>query len=212
MKHRSFADLIPWPAVVTPRLCRRFPGQNRGVSGRTGTHRDTPWRPWSYTGNAQSQTLALPGHTVIKFCPKPDLVRSTAGNIWTHSNFVPIRPGLPAANCRDARGVHRDSVHEARVARTGEPRKLVSGLNGVHRTHQHQPLLRPVPNSLKYIWAASFVNRPCLLDHIFSLINVSIMFILPMASYGLSTMIIYNSIWSVLIQWIRVILSGNNRT
>ena len=94
MKHPGSAVLLPWLAVVTPGLCRRFPGQNRGVSGRKGTHR-------SYTRNAPSQTVALPGQTVKMFFHKPGLVRSTAGNIWTQSNSFPIRPGSPrSAGCK----------------------------------------------------------------------------------------------------------------
>jgi len=66
-----------------------------------GTHQDTPQRLLSYTGNAPSQTVALPGQTVINCCPKPGLVRSTAGNIWMHSNSFPIRPGSPrSAGCK----------------------------------------------------------------------------------------------------------------
>jgi len=65
------------------------------------THRDPPLRLRSYTGNAPSQTVALPGQTVIIWCPKPGLVRSTAGNIWTQSNSSPIRPGSPrSAGCK----------------------------------------------------------------------------------------------------------------
>jgi len=30
---------IPWFAVETPGLCRRCPGWNRGLTGRTGAHR-----------------------------------------------------------------------------------------------------------------------------------------------------------------------------
>jgi len=77
-----------WSAVMSPGLCRRFPGQNRGVSERTGTHRSAP-------GITPGMHRRKPGHTVINFCPKPGLVRSTAGNIWTHSNSVPFRPGSP---------------------------------------------------------------------------------------------------------------------
>jgi len=89
-KHRGFAVLLPWHAVVTPRLCGRFPGQNRGVSGRTGTHRSASG---ATPGIHRRKTVALPGQTVINFWPKPGLVRSTAGNIWTHSNSFPVRPG-----------------------------------------------------------------------------------------------------------------------
>jgi len=34
------------------------------------------------------------GGAWITFCPKPVLVRSTAGNVWTHSNSFTFRPSL----------------------------------------------------------------------------------------------------------------------
>jgi len=38
---------------------------------------------------------------VITFCPKPGLVRSTAGNVWTHLNSFTIRLGSPwSAGCK----------------------------------------------------------------------------------------------------------------
>jgi len=96
MKHRGFAVLLPWPAVVTPRLCRRFPRQNCSASG--------------CTSRATQECMVAVEHTVINFCPKPGMVHSTIGKIWTVSKFIPVCPGLTAANCR---GVHRDIVNEA---------------------------------------------------------------------------------------------------
>jgi len=98
----GFAVLLPWLAVVTPGLCRRCPGQRRGVSGRTGTQRSafgaTPgmysrkpyhnWdRPWSLFSQNRVWSVALPG--MYK--------RSQVS-----SRFVPVCPGPPATNCRGA--------------------------------------------------------------------------------------------------------------
>ena len=84
----GFAVLLPGLAVLTPGLCRRCPEQSRGVSGRTGTHRSASWAtPGMNRGKL--------GQTVITFCPKPGLVCSAAGNVWTHSKSSIIRPGSP---------------------------------------------------------------------------------------------------------------------
>jgi len=89
---------------VTQGLCRRYPGQSRGVSGRTGTHRCasgvTPgmyhrkpyhnWdRPWSLFAPNRVRSVALPGMYERNRVP---------------SRFVPVRPGPPAAYCRGAPG------------------------------------------------------------------------------------------------------------
>ena len=102
MKNRGSAVLLPRLAVVTPRLCRRFSGQNRGVSARTGTYRSAS----AATPGMHRQTIAFSGHTVI-FAPNrvwsvalPGIYERTR----IPSRFVPVRPGPPAANCRDAPG------------------------------------------------------------------------------------------------------------
>jgi len=94
-----------------PSYFRDPPKWHRGSAadsrGGTVMFRDAQKRLRSYTGNAPSQTVALPGHTVINLYPKPGLIRSTAGNIWTHSNSVPIRR-LQTAGMH--RGVHRITI------------------------------------------------------------------------------------------------------
>ena len=71
-------------------------------------------KPWlirtHHTGLQQECTVTnrcITGTDRDKLCPKLVLVRSIAGNIWTHLNpwrIAPVRPCLPATNCGDAPG------------------------------------------------------------------------------------------------------------
>jgi len=63
--------------------------------GRAVDYRDAPGRTVAPPGLHRECIVAnrsITGTTVITVCPKLGLVRSTAENVWTHSNFFTIRP------------------------------------------------------------------------------------------------------------------------
>jgi len=96
-----YIRMLPWNTGALPPYFRDPPQWHRGSAadsrGRTVVYRDAP----GHTVAPPDQTVALPGHTVINVCPTPGLVRSTAGNLWTHSNSVPICHGSPRpAGCK----------------------------------------------------------------------------------------------------------------
>jgi len=100
--------MLPWNTGALPSYFRDPPQWHRGSAadsrGRTVVYRDTPGHTVAPPDLHRECTVAnrsITGTYRDNLCAKPGLVRSTAGNIWTHSNYVPIRPGSPRpAGCK----------------------------------------------------------------------------------------------------------------